>query len=211
MSVQQEGLKWRYAVKKFDPNFKLEEHIKDELMEALRLSPSSMGVQPYHVLAIENQDIKDRLKEASFGQTQVSDCALYIVFATGDPLKQNWIEKHAEMMVTGRNIPAEKATTYMQGFAEKLSLKPVSERSEWAIRQAYIALGNVITWCAFSRIDTCPMEGFNPDIYDEVLGLREKGLRACVAIAIGKRDPDDKYGLLPKIRRPQEEFATRIF
>jgi nitroreductase len=210
MMVDENKLNWRYAVKKFDPDFRLDEVLKNELIEAVRLSPSSMGVQPYHVIVVEDQHTKEALMAASHGQSQVFDSALYLVFATGDPLQHNWIQRHAELLVSGRNIPGEKAQSYMSSFAQKLSEKSSAERTEWATRQAYIALGNIITWCAFYEIDTCPMEGFVPEDYNNILDLNSKGLNACVAIAIGKRHPEDKYGKLPKLRRPQSEFATII-
>lgn len=205
-----EKLRSRYATKQFDPEFQLSAEDEAEILEVLNLTPTSMGVQPFHAFLIKDPAIRAQLQQAANHQVQVTSSSLFIVLAAGDVLEQFWTRRYSEMVASKRNIEPEKAEAYMNGFRAKMSLQSEAYRMEWSARQTYIALGNLLTFCAFKELDSCPMEGFVPEKFDEILGLKQRGLKSIVAIAIGRRSQNDKNQFLAKIRRPIHEIVEIV-
>ncbi len=204
-------LQWRYATKAFDPAKKIAAVDWSALEETLVLSPSSYGMQPYRFLVITDAATREKLVPASWNQRQPADCSHYVVFAVRTANTAADVDEYIARIaeVRGGNVQD------LAGFKKMLTADVVDgERgkaaAEWAARQGYIALGNFMTAAALLSIDTCPMEGFVPSQYDEILGLREKGLTAAVACAAGYRSGDDKYAALPKVRFPAEKLIVRI-
>ena len=204
-------LQWRYATKAFDPAKKIAAAEWAVLEQALILSPSSYGMQPYKFLVITDPATREKLVPASWNQRQPADCSHYVVFAVRTANTEAEVDEYMARIAEVRGGSADA----LGGFKKILVADVVDgERgkmaTEWAARQAYIALGNFMTAAALVGIDTCPMEGFVPPQYDEILGLREKGLTAAVACAAGYRSADDKYATLPKVRFPASKLIVHI-
>ncbi len=196
--------RWRYATKQFDPARKIPAESWAALEQSLIFTPSSYGIQPWKFLILhQDQSIRERLVGHSWGQRQVADCSHYVVFTVRTEMTEADLDSYIELIATVRGVPA----TAMDGLRKMITggvlkgMKPAEQR-EWAIRQAYIALGNIMTSAALLGIDTCPMEGIDPAKYDEVLGLQGSGYATCVGCAAGYRSVSDKSADLAKVRYP---------
>ncbi len=203
-------LEWRYAVKKFDAARRIAAADWDALERALILTPTSYGLQPYKFLVLTDPALRARLVPVSWGQTQPVDCSHYVVFAARAKNSEADVDRYLARMAEVRGLPVEA----LGGFKKVLMGDVVHGARgqvalEWAARQAYIALGNFMTAAALLGIDTCPMEGFEPDQYDDILGLPAQGFRAVVACAAGYRSAEDKYAALPKVRFPADVMIDR--
>lgn len=202
-------LNWRYATKKFDPTQKIPPEVWHNLENSLVLAPSSFGLQPWKFFVVNNPEIRQQLVEHSWGQTQVVDASHLVVLAIKKDLSEADVDYYVQYMSAVRQVPVDA----LQGLANVIKnfLKnPPVNLKEWAARQVYIALGQFMTAAAMLGIDTCPMEGFNPAKYDEILGLTEQGYSAVVVCPAGYRAADDKYAAMPKVRYPSEEVVQYV-
>lgn len=205
-----ESLHWRYATKKFDSSKKIDQNTWSSLEDALVLTPSSYGLQPWKFIVIENQEIKNQLRAVSWNQSQVSDCSHHVVFAIMEKMSEEHISHFIEQTAKIRGIDAASMDGYKQMMIGDLVKGPRSQMiSEWAARQAYIALGNFMTAAAVLGVDTCPLEGIDPVKYDEILGLKGTGYRVVVACPAGYRAHDDKYAQSKKVRFESSELIIR--
>ncbi|MBI9064703.1 MAG: NAD(P)H-dependent oxidoreductase [Marinilabiliaceae bacterium] len=205
-----EKLNWRYATKQFDAQKKLSDDQLQKVLEATNLSASSFGLQPYKVLVIEDLHIRSDLREVAWGQPQVTDASQVIVFAAQTNISEQDVNEFVQRIAETRNMPKEALTEYegmMKGF---VSAQPQEALTQWAAKQAYIALGFLLVTCAVEGIDACPMEGFDKDKFDEILGLKEKNLTSVVMATIGTRSKDDQYQHLAKVRKSLNEMVTKI-
>ncbi|MCW3462794.1 NAD(P)H-dependent oxidoreductase [Chitinophaga nivalis] len=205
-----EKLEWRYAVKKFDSTKKLSAAQLDRVIAATRLSASSYGLQPYKILVIENPAVREQLKAASWGQPQITDASQLIVFARYNDLNESHVDDYTNNIAATRNINPEDLAGFagmMKGTVNNLDEQG---KATWTAKQAYIALGTLLTAAAAEGIDACPMEGFNAAQYDEILGLKEKGLATAVIAAIGFRAADDEMQHAKKVRKPIAELVEVI-
>jgi len=205
-----EDLNWRYAVKEFDATKKLTREQMDTILESLRLSASSFGLQPWKFVIVEDQSLKEKLVEFSWNQRQVADAAELIVLCAPARFDVENVDLFIKDIIKTRNVEPESVKGYgdmMKGFLSRLNDE--SKRA-WIKDQIYIALGQLLSTCAALRIDSCPMEGFMPDKYTEVLGLADKGLLPIVVCPIGYRSDNDKYAELKKVRYPIEDVVVRI-
>jgi nitroreductase len=204
-------LEWRYATKIFDKAKVVPKDIWKTLEEALVLSPSSFGLQPWKFIVVTDSHLKARLRPHSWNQAQVTDCSHYVVFASIKKLCENDIDSFIARTAEVRGATLDSLKGYRGMMIGDLIHGTRSKVvGEWAARQAYIALGNFMTSAALLQVDTCPMEGFNPVEYDKILGLTERGLTAAVCCAAGYRCENDKYAQLPKVRFSTEEIVERI-
>ena len=210
MNTVLEHRTWRYATKKFDASKKVSDQDLETLMEATRLSASSYGLQPYHVFVITDQEVKEKLKPASWNQSQITDASHLIVFANATDFGEELVDDYLTNMSETRSIPLEGLKGYADLMKSKLMELTTEEKSNWTARQAYIAFGNLMQAAAELKIDTCPMEGFEADKYNEILGLNDKNLNAAVVLAIGYRSEEDVTQHLPKVRKSKEELFTLI-
>ena len=205
-----EDLQWRYATKKFDPTKKISPNDLDKIKEAIRLSASSYGLQLYKVLIIEDSETRQALKEASWGQTQITDASHLFVFCSTAQVEVSDIDIYLELKANIQNLDISTLQGYGDFMKGKLtSLSPEAQQN-WTARQTYIALGNFLAACAALRIDSCPMEGFDPSQYDEILGLKEKGLTAAVVATAGYRSEEDQTQGMPKVRKASELLFESI-
>jgi len=201
---------WRYATKKFDATKKVSDEDLETLSEATRLSASSYGLQPYHVFVVTDQQVKEQLKPASWGQSQITDASHIIVFANATDFGEELVDDFLENVSETRKIPVENLKGYSDFMKSKLLELPLETKSDWTTRQAYIAFSNMMQAAAELKIDTCPMEGFEADKYNEILGLDKKNLNAAVVLAVGYRSQEDNTQHLPKVRKSKEELFTHI-
>jgi nitroreductase len=206
-----DGLSWRYATKQFDPRRKISPETWAALEEAIVLTPSSFGLAPWKAVIVTDQSVREKLLEASWGQRQVADASHLVVFAAKKNLGESDIDAFLSRVAGVRGVP--KAS--LDGFRGMLVNTVISgmnpeARTAWAARQAYIALGNLLTSAALLGIDACPMEGFAPTHYDEILGLAKHGLTATVLCPVGYRAETDKYAAAKKVRFPAEDVFLRV-
>lgn len=205
-----ESLEWRYAVKQFDETKKISNDDLHKLKEALRLSPSSYGLQPWHFLVIENEEVKEKLRAVSWNQGQITQCSHLVVFCSKTNFNTQSVDDFIDSVASIRNISKESMNDYanmMKGFVNGLSREEINE---WARRQVYLALGHFLVSCAMMGIDACPMEGFLKDSYDDILSLKEKGLGTVVICPIGYRSKDDRFSTIEKVRFPLDKIFTEI-
>ena len=205
-----ESLRWRYAVKRFDPARRIPEPEWKALEEALVLTPSSYGLQPWRFLVVTDPVLKAALAPLSYGQPQVADCSHYVVLAALRRISEADIDRFVARMAEVRGVPVGSLQRYRETMAQDLVHGPrAAEAPEWAVRQVYIALGSLMTSAAVLGIDACPMEGIQRGKYDEVLGLSSGPHATAVACALGYRGAADKYASQPKVRFPAVQVLER--
>ncbi len=202
---------WRYAVKKFDATKKIPNDTWKALEESLQLTPSSYGLQPWKFLVITSNDLKKSLTPFTWKQTQVEDCSHYVVFAVTKKMTEAHVTKFIEKTAQVRGTDTTGLEGYKKMMIGDVVNGPRGQVSfEWAARQAYIALGNFMTSAALLGIDTCPIEGFMPEKYDEVLKLPEQNFGSVVCCAAGYRSPEDKYAEAKKVRFDQSDIIAHL-
>ncbi|THV59097.1 NAD(P)H-dependent oxidoreductase [Flagellimonas alvinocaridis] len=201
---------WRYATKKFDASKKISHQDLETLLEATRLSASSYGLQPYHVFVITDPEIREKLKPVSWNQTQIKDASHLIVFAHATDFGEELVDDFITNLSDTRDIPLDGLNGYAEMMKSNLLGLPTDVKASWAGKQVYIALGNALQAAAELQIDTCPMEGFQPEEYNRILGLTDKNLNAAVVLAVGYRSQEDETQHLPKVRKSKEELFTHI-
>jgi len=204
-----ENLKWRYATKKFDASEKLSDNQVNTILEAGNLSASSLGMQPYKFVAVTDEAIKAQLVPAAYGQKQVGDATCVIVLAARTDVDQDYIDKYTAYSGKVRNTDAESSANFNKMISGFIGSMGDDSKHLWASKQCYIALGTMMAACAHEQIDSCPIEGFMPEKFDEILGLEEKNLKSVVVLAIGARSSEDKYQFQAKVRVPLEEIVER--
>lgn len=204
-----ESLKWRYAVKKYT-SVKVSNKDITTILEATNLSASSTGLQPYRVIVVENSDVRNKLAENGFNP-QIAESSHLLVFAAFENLTESHIDDYMQRMADTRGIPVENLDNFRQMLLGNISNKTPQENFIWASKQTYIGLGTALLAAADLRIDATPMEGFNPEHFDEILGLKEKGLKSVVLLSLGFRDTEnDPYVNAAKVRLPMDEFSFTI-
>ena len=206
-----EQLTWRYATKQFDPSRKINERDWAALEQALILAPSSCGLQPWHFIVVNDPALRARLKPASWGQSQITDAARLVVLASKTNLSEADVDAHLgrQVEVRGGTVEALKGYRDMM-MGAIVNGMDATARAAWAKNQTFIALGYLLAAAAALGIDACPMEGFEPAKYDEILGLTPKGLTASVVATLGYRAATDKNAGLPKVRFPRERVLTEV-
>ncbi|MGA2081337.1 MAG: NAD(P)H-dependent oxidoreductase [Holophaga sp.] len=203
-----QALNWRYATKVFDPARKISAADLNTLEQSLVLTPSSFGLQPYRFLVVTDPGLREKLREASWGQAQVTDCSHLFVFLARKRLTEADVDHLIDRIVQVHGEKRENLAGYRSMMVNTLVAGArAATVPEWAARQAYIALGQFMASAAMLGLDTCPMEGLDPATYDEILGLKDTPFRTVVACPVGYRAPVDKYAALPKVRFPVEELV----
>ena len=204
-------LQWRYATKEFDSGKKIPEDVWKVLEQSLVLAPSSFGVQPWKFFVIRNPEIRHQLVEHSWGQKQVEEASHLVVLTIKEDVNSEDVDTYLQRMSEVRNTPVEKLQglgNMVKGFLKEPPY-PL-DKDAWSTRQVYIALAFFMFTAAMLEIDTCPMEGFVPAKYDEVLGLKDKGYHTVVVCAAGYRLPSDKYANMAKVRFETEDVVEYV-
>lgn len=202
-------LSWRYAVKKFDPNKKLTNSQINQVLDCLNLSPSSMGLQSYQFVLVETVAIKQELLPHTYYQSQITDCSHAIVIASRTNVDKEYIGLYADFLAKERTLEAKFKQAFIDSAKEYIGKLKTEEKTIWLSNQAYLAAGNLLTCCAVLDIDACPMEGFNKEEYNKILGLVDLNLQAEIVITLGYRATDDIMATLKKVRRPISEMLLR--
>ena len=203
-----EDLNWRYATKKYSTQ-KVSEDDLGKIIDAIGLSASSAGIQPYRLFVIEDPEMRKELGSDSFNP-QIVEASHLLLFAAFDSISQETIDNYIRFVAKVRDMRVEDLADFKSKLGGLL-LRTDDENFIWSAKQAYIALGTGLIAAANLQIDATPMEGFNAEKFDEILGLKEKGLKSVVLLALGYRDEEnDKYAKLKKVRVPKEEFVIRI-
>ena len=204
-------LQWRYATKKMDPAKAVPQDKVDQILEAIRLTASSSGLQPYEVLVITNKEIREKIKPIANGQSQIIDCSHLLVFAAWDNYTAERINHAFDMTEKTRNFTSDAGTAYRQMLLKVYPARDVEVNFTHAAKQVYIGLGTALIAAADQEVDSTPMEGFDPQALDTILNLKEKGLRSVVMLPLGYRKADEDWLLnLKKVRRGKESFIRWI-
>jgi nitroreductase len=205
-----ESLNWRYATKKYDPEKKLIDAQLEILLEAARLAPTSFGLQPFRIIIVADPEVRAKLRAAGYGQSPITDASHFLVFAVKTDLGIKTVDEFIALTASVRNKPNDSFNDYHKMILGAIANNTPEQNSAWAARQAYIALGTLLTAAAMNEIDTTPMEGFDHKGFDDVLGLEKLNLTAVAAVAIGFRAADDGYAQLKKVRFPKDKFFIEI-
>jgi nitroreductase len=206
-----DALQWRYATKVFDPAKKISADRWHTLEQALVLTPTSFGLQPYRFLVIQDPAMRAELQPHSWNQKQVVDASHYVVFAARVRITAADVDKLIRRTCEVRKVPADSLNFYRDLMLGDIVNGPRRQVArEWAARQAYIALGNLLTCAAVLGVDACPIEGLSPAEYDRILGLRGGDYATAVACALGYRAAGDKYASLPKVRYEAAELVVKV-
>ena len=201
---------WRYSTKKFDTTKKISAADLNLIKEAIRLSSSSYGLQPYKVLIIENPELRERLKPFAWGQSQITDASQLIVFANEINIGDSEIDAYIKNISETRGIPAENLSGYGDFMKSKITPLAQDLKSVWSSKQTYLALGNLLNAAAELKIDVTPMEGFDATAFNEILGLSDKGLNTSVIATIGYRHEEDVTQHHKKVRKSNEELFINL-
>jgi nitroreductase len=205
-----ERLNWRYATKTMNGKVVPQEKV-DRILEAARLAPTSSGLQPIEIIVITNQEMKDKIKAISNNQSMVSDCSHLLIFTAWDTYTTERINKMFDLTNETRGFTNEGWENYRNYLLSAYPNRSNEENFNHAAKQAYLAFGVAITAAAFEEVDCTPMEGFNNQAVDDLLGLNEKGLKSVVMLPIGYRDSEkDWLANLKKVRKSKEDFITEI-
>ena len=205
-----ESLKWRYATKKFDTAKKISKENLEYLKEAVSLIPSSYGLQPYKVMIIENPAIREKLREAAWGQAQLTEASQIFLFCNFTAMGPEKIDEFLNLGAAINNYDPASTKGYGDMMKGQMASMSGEQIINWTSKQTYIALGSLLAAASELRIDSCPMEGFDKAKFDEILGLKEKGLTASVLGAVGYRSAEDTHQFLKKVRKPMNELFEMI-
>ncbi len=206
-----DALNWRYATKGFDSTKKVDEEVFNTLIEAARLAPSSFGLQPWKFIVVNNPEVRQKLRQAAWDQPQVTDASHIIVFAVNKKVDAAYVDTYIQAISETRGVPVDA----LKGFADMMkgsiaSRGSVDAVTAWSARQVYIALGTLVTTAAFYEIDACPMEGFDPAQFDEILGLTTQGLSAVAMVAVGFRSSTDTTAAYKKVRFARKDVVIEV-
>lgn len=200
------GLNWRYATKRYDSEKIIPQETIGLLKEALRLTPTSYGLQPLKFLLIESHPIRKQLFDFSYNQQSITDASHLIVIASFKDVQTQEIDRYMHNTAITRNLSIEQLAGYSDFLKRIMNAQTAEQKTIWAQKQAYIALGVLVEICAQLKIDTTPIEGFDGKGYDKILKLEEKGLTSTLVVPIGYRHPDDTTQYWKKVRKSEEEL-----
>jgi len=210
MSTLLNNLNWRYATKQYDASKKISENDLQTLKEAVRLSASSYGLQPYKVVIVENPELKEQLKAVAYGQTQITDASHLFVFAADANLGTDSVDQYITNISETRGVPADALAGFGDMMKNVVTNLTADAKNTWSAKQTYIALGNLLAAAAELKIDATPMEGFNAASFNEILGFDKLGLSATVIATVGYRHDADDTQHYKKVRKSQEELFITL-
>ena len=205
-----EDLNWRYATKQFDASKKLTNEQLETIKESLRLTPSAYGIQPLKFIFVSSPALREEIKEIAFNQGQVVDASHLLIICSYKTIDEAYLDGHVNLVTETRNTPPERAAGFSEFLKNNILKMPDSDVEPWNVRQAYIALGQLLHTCASLRVDATPMEGFNAKKLDELLGLADQNLKSVLLCPIGFRSTEDNYQHLTKVRKTNEQLFETI-
>ncbi|NQX91618.1 MAG: NAD(P)H-dependent oxidoreductase [Flavobacteriales bacterium] len=202
--------KWRYATKKMDSSKKVSDSDINEIKESIQLAASSYGLQPYSVIEVKDAKLREDLKPICWGQTQVTDASNLFIFCNHTEVSDNDVDALIKLKAEINGMAVEDLSGYGDFIKGKLKDLTPEQVSQWTAKQTYIALGNALNACAELKVDSTPMEGFEAEGINQLLNLSEKGLNACVVLAVGYRAEDDASQFAKKVRKPIGEIFSEL-
>ncbi len=202
-----DAMNWRYATKAFDSSKKIPEKDFENLLEVLRLAPSSFGLQPWKFVVVANKELRQKIRKASWDQPQVTDASHLIIFTALNELNEKYLDKFIELIAKTRNQETKDLESYKDMISNSIKNMTKEQLNSWNEKQVYIALGNLLTAAATAKIDACPMEGFDRKQVDDILNLKAQGVHSVVMCAIGFRSQDDKSASLKKVRFEKKDVV----
>lgn len=205
-----ELLNWRYATKKFNPDKKLSTTQLDTLKNAFNLTATSYGLQPITLVVVGDEAKKNELKPKAYNQSQVSDASHLLVFCVHTVMESEFVEEYFQLVKEKRNTADEILTPYKDFLVNHFTTITQDEKLIWAAKQAYLAMGNLLTVCALEQIDACPMEGFDPEGFAEVLQLKDKNLLPVLIMPVGFRANDDMFADFAKVRKDVKDTVIEV-
>ncbi|PHQ28789.1 NAD(P)H-dependent oxidoreductase [Leeuwenhoekiella nanhaiensis] len=204
------SLNWRYAVKKFNPDQKLSAAKLEVLTEAFNLTATSYGLQPLRLVVVSDKNMQQQLVGASMNQTQVRDASHVLVICVEKEVRAPYVESYFDRVREVRDTPETILKPFRETLKKQFDTQKAEKTRQWAVNQAYLALGNLLTVCALEEIDACPMEGFVPEKYDELLKLDEMGITSTLVLPVGYRAADDMFADFEKVRRSTEDTIIKL-
>jgi nitroreductase len=211
MTAVIDKLNWRYATKKFDPARQVDQATLERILEAVRLAPTSSGLQPFEILVVKNPELRAKIRAVGWNQAQITEASHLLVFAAWDNITPQRIDMMFDLTNEVRGFVNEGWEAYRKQLHGIVAARGDQANAEAAARQAYIALGVALVAAAFEGVDATPMEGFDPAAVDQILSLPERNLRSVVILPIGYRQPEGDWLVnLKKVRRPREQFVSEI-
>ena len=203
-------LNWRYAAKAMNGE-KVAEDKVERILEAARLAPTSSGLQPFEIIVVKNQEIKEQIRPVAWNQSMITDCSHLLVFAAWDTYTEERINYMFDLTNEIRGFKNEGWENYRKMLLDSYPQKDEEENFNHAAKQAYIAFSQAIAAAAFEKVDATPIEGFDPAAVDKILGLREKGLRSAVLLPLGYRNESEDWLVnLVKVRKAMKDLVTVI-
>ena len=205
-----EKLQWRYATKKFDTTQQLSDEKLLILKEAFNLTALSYGLQTLKLVVIKDKALRTKLVEHSYGQRQVVDASHLFIICIQTEIDNTDVDEHFDTIKTIRNTPESILKPFKDDLNATIKNMPLTKKLNWVTKQAYIALGNLMTVCAIEGVDSCPMEGFIPNQIDSILNLKEHGLSSVLMLPVGYRANDDMFASFKKVRKPLSETIIEL-
>jgi len=205
-----EALSRRYSVKKFNPELIIPQETLLNILEAGKLSASSMGLQPYKILIVESKEMKEKLIPAFYNPSQISTCSHLIVISTKKTIEENYIHRYFNHISEVRDVPLENLNLFKKSINQYITQKSQDEIFNWAEKQSYIVLANLMYAAAMENIDTCPMEGFRQNLIEEILDIDTEQEKITVTLALGFRSNEDEFQHMKKVRKPNEKLFKFI-
>lgn len=204
-----DALNWRFATKRMNGE-KVPQDKLERIIEAARLAPSSYGLQPYSVFVIEDAKLREKIRPMAFDQPQITESSHLLVFAAHDNVNEGHVDDFIRLTAETQDTDVSDLDDYKAMIKGAVNRFSAEEKFHWATKQAYISLGTAVTAAAFEQIDASPMEGFDKDALDQLLGLKERNLRSLVLLALGYRDDNDHHAELKKVRRSREQMFIHM-
>ena len=203
-------LQWRYATKSFNPEERISEQKLQIIKESFNLTATSYGLQPIKLVILSDKKLQADLIPYTMNQKQIAEASHILVFCIETVVDEEFVLEYFNRVHTIRNTPKSILKPFQDFLISDFEKKPQELIEDWAVNQAYLAMGNILTVCAIEEIDSCPMEGFDPLKYDEILGLKKRGLKSVLLLPIGYRADDDMFADFKKVRKPLEHSIITL-
>ena len=200
-----EALNWRYSVKRFDGK-KIPSEKLNNILEAGRLSVSSQGLQPYHLLVVENDETIQKLIPAFYNPSQISTCSHLVALVSKTNINKEYVDNYFSHIINERGVTLEQLVAFRNNINSQLENQTSQEMESWSEKQSYIVLGSLIMASAQENIDSCPMEGFRADILEDILKIDKENEKIAVVLTLGYRAEDDNFQNFKKVRKPADKF-----
>lgn len=204
------SLEWRYATKKYDTSKQLSNEQYEDLLSSVQLAPSSYGLQPYRFITVTDPAKLEQISKAAFGQPQISTSSKVLVVAVETNISNETVKNYIDKAAIARNTDRKNLEAREEFVNARLALLSSDQKIEWAEKQAFLAIGILVSAAAEAGIDASPMEGFDPKQVDEILGLKVQHLKSTLLFALGFRSSEDEFATIPKIRKTKEELFITV-